>query len=83
MPQVRWYNLRSENDLKHGWTKRDRINKILNGTETGKAIKPNKAMSKQQKDHIVEDAVENEYALVKTANGVVILETPDAIYDLE
>lgn len=77
---TRWYNLRSSNDLKHGWSKPERINKIINGTEIGKTLK---RLPKEQKDHIVNEAILNEYALVKTANGVVMLETPDAIYDLE
>lgn len=77
---ARCYNLRSSNDLKHGWSKPDRVNKLVNGTEVGKALK---CLPKTQKDHIVEESVLNEYALVKTANGVVMLETPDAIYDLE
>lgn len=40
-------------------------------------------ISEEYENHVMINAVENSYYLLETAHGVVVLETPDAIYDLE
>ena len=42
-----------------------------------------RAISREYENHVMVNAVDNDYSLVETAHGVVVLETPDAIYDLE
>ena len=40
-------------------------------------------ISEEYENHVMINVVENSYNLLDTAHGVVVLETPDAIYDLE
>lgn len=40
-------------------------------------------ISEEYKDHVMINVVENSYHLLETTHGVILLESPDAIYDLE
>ena len=59
----------------------NKINKLEH--ELSRVTRILRNISEEYENHTMINVVENDYALVETTHGVVVLETPDAVYDLE
>lgn len=59
----------------------NKINKLEH--ELPSIVRKLREISEEYENHVMVNAVDNSYHLLETAHGVIMLETPDAIYDLE